>query len=98
VQNFAFSYSDFFATHEELECTLKDVCHLLAVMRMHRHQAAAFQIDLCHHLALADHDLPRHHLGDFLECNFVPTMEPDRVTVHGAREYIIRGECYNFRG
>ena len=44
------------AADQKLECALQDVGHLLAFMRVIRHEAAAFQIDLRDHLALAGHE------------------------------------------
>src|SRR5207245_2496798 len=46
VQHLAFADGDFLAADQKLERTLQDVGHLLALVRVHRHQAAALQIDL----------------------------------------------------
>ena len=56
---------------------LQDVGHLLALVRVHRDERAALEIDLREHLALAGDDLPRDHLGDFLERDLVPAMDVD---------------------
>ena len=57
---------------------LQDVGHLLALVRVHRHERAALQINLREHLALAGDDLLRDHLGDFFERDLVPAMERAR--------------------
>jgi hypothetical protein len=54
---------------------LEDVGHLLALVRMHRHERAALEINLREHLPLAGDDLLRDHLGDLLECNLVPAVK-----------------------
>ena len=58
---------------------LQHVGHLLALVRVHRHDRAALQVDLRHHLALAGDDLARDHLGDFFERDFVPAIEREPV-------------------
>src|SRR2546427_1490816 len=77
VQHFALAHRDFLAADQELERALQDVRHLLALVRVHRHQAAALQIDLREHLALAGHELARHHFRDFFEGDFIPAVQGD---------------------
>ena len=84
MQHLAFAHGDLLAADEELERALQDVGHLLALVRVHRNDAAGLQIDLRQHLALARHDLPREHLGDFFEGDFVPAMESDDRSGHGS--------------
>jgi hypothetical protein len=43
---------------------------------MHRHERAAFEVDLRQHLALSGDDFLRDHLGDLFKCNLVPAVEP----------------------
>ena len=74
MQHFAFAYDDVFAVDQELERALQDVSHLLAFMLVHRHERAAFQVDLGHHLALTGDDLSRDHLGNFVERDFIPSV------------------------
>src|SRR6185295_15360566 len=80
---------------EELQRALQEVGHLLALVRVIRHQAAAFQVDLREHLALAGHDLAREHFGDFFEGDLVPSMQTNRLGAHGDRAYTNRPRCYN---
>ena len=97
VQHLAFAHGDLLAADQELERALQDVGHLLALVRVHRHQAAALQIDLREHLALAGHHLARQHFGDFFEGDLVPAMQTNRLAAHGSRAYTNRAGCYNSR-
>ena len=90
MQHFAFAHGDLLAADEELQRALQDVGHLLALVRVHRNEAAGLQIDLRQHLALAGDDLPRQHLGDFLEGDLVPAMESDDRSGHGSAAYTMR--------
>ena len=83
-----FAHRDLVAADEKPERALQDVGHLLALVRVHRHDAASFQIHLRQHLALAGDDLPREHLGHFFERDLVPAMEPDDGRLHGFDEHI----------
>ncbi len=58
-----------------LQRALQDVGHLLALVRVHRHERAALEIDLRQHLALAGDDLLRDHLGDLFERDLVPAVQ-----------------------
>src|SRR6185436_8589777 len=46
VDHFAFADGDLLAPDQELERTLEHVGHLLALVRVHRHERALFQVDL----------------------------------------------------
>src|SRR6476646_2812961 len=94
VQHLALAHRNLFAADEKLEGTLQDVGHLLALVRVVRHDAATLQIDLRKHLALAGHDLPRQHLGHFFEGDFVPSMETNRLGAHNRRAYTNPAGCY----
>ena len=95
VQHLAFAHGDLFAADHEFQGALQDVRHLLALVRVHRDQAAALQIDLGEHLTLARHDLPRQHFSHFLEGDLIPAMETDGLGAHAGRAYTIRPGCYN---
>jgi len=81
-------HDDLFAVHEKAQRALKDVGHLLALVRVDRHERTALQVDLRQHLALAGDDLPREHLGDLFERDLVPAMQPDNGRLHGFDEHI----------
>ena len=76
VQHLAFADGDLLAADEELQRSLEDVGHLLALVRVQRHETAAFDVDLHEHLAVAGDDLPREHLGHLLERNLIPPVQP----------------------
>src|SRR5688572_18136071 len=88
VQDLAFADGDLLAGDEEPQRALEDVGHLLALVRMHRHERALFQIDLREHFALARDEFARDHFGDLLQRDFVPAVEPDRVRAQ--REYPLK--------
>ena len=73
--SFAVAKRHFFAGHEQLQRTLQYVGHLLAVVRVLGHDGAPLQVNLCDGLALSRHEFPGHHLGDFLERDFVPAKQ-----------------------
>ena len=75
VQHFPFAHGDFLAVDQELERALQHVGHLLALVRVHRHERSLLQVDLRQHLALAGDDLAGDHLGDLFERDFVPAMQ-----------------------
>jgi hypothetical protein len=54
--DFAFAHRELFPVHHHFERALQDICHLFALMRVHRHERAALEIYLREHLALARHD------------------------------------------
>ena len=62
---------------QELQRPLQDVGDLLALVVVHRHDRALFQVNLGQHLALAGDDLARDHLGDLLERELVPAVQTD---------------------
>src|SRR5438445_822922 len=95
VEHLAFADGDFLAANQELERTLQDVGHLLALVRVHRHEAAALQIDLSEHLALAGDDLARQHFGDFFVGDLVPPVEANGLGSHGVTTIYHWGGCYN---
>src|SRR6185295_4517499 len=95
VEDLPLADGDFLAADQELQRALQDVGHLLALVRVHRHEAAALQVDLREHLALAGDDLARQHFGDFFERDLVPAMETNRLAAHGGRAYTNRRGCYN---
>jgi len=97
VEHFAFADRDLFSTNQEAERALQDVGHLLAFVRVVRDQTAALQVNLREHLALAGNDLPREHFGHFFECDFVPSMQANRLGAHGGRAYTKEPGCYNSR-
>src|SRR5438034_11087312 len=88
VQHLAFADRDLLAADVELERALKNVGHLLALVRVHRHEAAAFEVDLREHLALARHQLPRQHLRHFFERDFIPSMQSYRLSTHAAQHTV----------
>src|SRR3989442_9150737 len=54
---------------------------------MHRHEAAALQVDLRDHLALARDEFARQHFRHFFERDLVPSMQANRLGAHGPRAY-----------
>src|SRR5438874_8271657 len=82
VQQLTFAHDELLAADQELQRALQDVGHLLALVRVHRYEAAALQVDLREHLALAGHDLARQHFGDFFQCDLVPSMQTNRLGAH----------------
>src|SRR5467141_1445788 len=76
VQHFAFPDGHLFTADEKLQRALQDVRHLLALVRMHRYEAAALQVDLREHFPSAGDEFARQHFRDFFERNFVPSMQP----------------------
>src|SRR4029079_14614248 len=83
MENFPLANRDLLTGDEKLESALQDVGHLLALMRVHRHETAALQIDLRDHFALTAHDLAREHFGHLFERNLVPSTKPNRLCAHG---------------
>src|SRR5262245_332565 len=83
VEHLPLADGDFLAGDEELQRSLQHVGHLLALVRVHRHERALLEIDLRQHLALAGHDLARDHLGHLLERQLVPAVQPYGVGGHG---------------
>ena len=75
MEHFPFAHGDFLAVDQELERALQHVGHLLALVRVHRHERSLLQVDLRQHLALAADDLPGDHLGDLFERDFVPAVQ-----------------------
>src|SRR2546423_13761015 len=94
VQHLALTHGNLFAGDQKLERALQDVGHLLALVRMIRDDAAALQVDLREHLALAGDDLPREHFSNFFEGDLVPAMETNRLRGHGRRAYTNTAGCY----
>src|SRR5579864_5616527 len=92
VQHLALADGNLLAANVESERALQDVGHLLALVGVHRHEAAALHVDLRHHLPLAGDDLSRQHLGDFLEGDFVPPVQPNRLGAHERGAYTNEGE------
>ena len=86
MQDFAFADGDFLAADQELQRALQDVRHLLALVGVHRHDAAGLEVDLSQHLALARHDLSRQHLGDLFERDLVPSMQSHVGWAHGRED------------
>ena len=85
MQHLTFAHRHLFAANEEPERSLQNVGHLLALVRVIRHDAAALEIDLRDHLPLAGDDLSRQHFRHFFERNFVPPMQANRLDAHGVR-------------
>ena len=75
VQQFTVSKRHFVAGDEQLQRALQDVGHLLAVVRVLRHDGAPLQVNLRDRLPLSRHEFPGNHLGDFLERDFVPAKQ-----------------------
>ena len=75
VQQFTVSQRHFVAGDQQLQRALQHVGHLLAVVRMLRHDGAALQVNLSDGLPFSRHEFPGNHLGDFLERDFVPAKQ-----------------------
>src|SRR6266566_1067502 len=71
-----------FTPDEKLQRALQDVRHLVALVRMHRHEAAALQVHLRENLPSAGDEFARQHFRDFFERNFVPSMQPHGLGAH----------------
>src|SRR5688572_5976812 len=82
MQHLAFAHRDLLAADQEPERALQNVGHLLALVGVHRNDAAGLQIDLSQHLALARDDFSGEHLGHLLEGDFVPAMKSNDLGGH----------------
>src|SRR5262245_2730237 len=86
MQHLAFAHGDFLPSDQHLQGTLEHVGHLLALMSVHGHHGAAFEIYLGERFAITGHELARDHLGDLLQSNLVPAMKPDTWCGHLRRQ------------
>src|SRR5262245_30703581 len=77
VQHLTFANQKLLTPDETFQGTLQDVGHLLALVRVHRYECAALQIDLRKHFTFARDDLLRDHFGNLVERNLVPAMDTD---------------------
>src|SRR6267143_978384 len=89
MEDLAFAHGDLLAADQKPQRALQDVGHLLALVRVHRHEAAALEINLGDHLALAGHEFPRQHLRHFFERDLVPSMQTNGLGAHMAADYIV---------
>src|SRR5687768_5552740 len=84
MEDFSLAHRDLFAADQELERALQDVGHLLALVRVHRHQRPLFEVDLRDHFALAGDQLAGNHLRHLLERDLVPPVQPYGLYAHGS--------------
>src|SRR5262249_48234414 len=78
MEDLALPECDLVAGHEQLEGSLQDVRHLLALMRVLWHNRASPEIDLREGLTVARDEFAGNHLGHFFEREFVPAIQSIR--------------------